>query len=117
MIYLEIFFLLVLVHFVADYPLQTDFVAVNKNRHLNKTPVPWVYVMTGHCATHALGVYLVTHSLFLASLELGAHWFIDWAKCEGRTNIHVDQALHILCKLWWVALALCFSIPLGWGQQ
>jgi hypothetical protein len=104
---MQAFVLLILGHFVADYPLQTDFVAKFKCRKASLEAVPWYYVMTGHCATHAVAVYLVTGSLLLALCELVAHWIIDVCKCEGWTNIHVDQALHVVCKVAW-AIALCF---------
>lgn len=103
---MTIFPLLLLGHFVADYPLQTDFVAKFKCRKASLPAVPWYYVMSGHCATHAVAVYLVTGSLPLATLELVAHFGIDVAKCEGWTNIHVDQALHVVCKIAWTALFL-----------
>ncbi len=103
---LEILFLLIVAHAIADYPLQTDFVALRKSRHNNLPAVPWYYVLSSHALTHAAGVYLVTGSVLLAALESVAHWFIDLAKCESLTNIHVDQALHVACKAAWVALLM-----------
>jgi hypothetical protein len=94
-------------HFLADYPLQTDFVAKFKARAASLTAVPWYYVLSGHAATHALAVALATGSPLLGACEFVAHWLIDLAKCEGKTGIHADQALHVACKLAWVgALSL-----------
>lgn len=101
---LELFVLLVAVHFVADYPLQTDFVAKFKCRAASLPAVPWYYVMAGHAATHGLGVGLATGSVGIGCLEAVAHFGIDVLKCDGLTNIHVDQLLHVLCKAAWVAL-------------
>jgi hypothetical protein len=103
---LSTFWWLVVGHFVADYPLQTDFVAKFKARAASLAAVPWYYVLSGHAATHAAAVGLVTGSPPLAALEFAAHWLIDWAKCEGKTGIHADQLLHVACKALWAGLAL-----------
>ena len=114
MIWLEIFFVLCLGHFVADYPLQSDFIAKGKNpwRPVDLANIPpgqtpqtvWPWVLTAHAATHAAAVYLITQSFLLAALELGVHWVIDFGKCANRYGIHQDQALHIACKATWAAL-------------
>jgi hypothetical protein len=103
----EILWWLLLGHFVADYPLQPDFVAKFKARAASLAAVPWYYVMTGHAATHAVAVGVVTGSPLLSLLEFAAHWLIDAAKCEGKTGIHTDQALHVACKVAWTGLLLC----------
>ena len=101
---LTLFWWLILGHLVCDYPLQTDFIAKFKARTASLAAVPWYYVMAGHVGTHAAAVGLLTGSPLLAFLEFIVHFVIDWTKCEGRTNIHVDQLLHVLCKVAWVAL-------------
>jgi hypothetical protein len=60
--------------------------------------------MTGHAAMQALGVFAVTGSLGCALAEAALHWAIDAAKCERWFSIHVDQALHVACKLAYVAV-------------
>lgn len=99
-------FWLVFGHMLADYPLQTDFIAKGKNRNTAIPGVPWYYIMTAHAFMHGGAVGLFTGSMVLAFAETVVHFFIDVAKCEGYTNIHVDQALHIVCKLLWVILLL-----------
>lgn len=101
---MTVLFWLVVGHFIADYPLQTDFVAKFKSRSASLAAVPWYYVMTGHAATHAAAVALATGNIWLGLAEFVAHWLIDAAKCEGWTSIHTDQALHIVCKSawWWI---------------
>ena len=101
---IELFVLLVAVHLVADYPLQTDFVAKFKSPAVSLPAVPWYYVMAGHAATHGLGVGLAVGSTWVGCLEAAAHFGIDVLKCRGRTSIHTDQLLHVLCKAAWVAL-------------
>ena len=107
----EVLFALLLGHAVADYPLQTDYIARFKNWNNASPPPPgqkqqavWPYVMSAHAATHSAAVWIVTSSLTLAACEFVAHWLIDAAKCAGRTDIHTDQALHVVCKVLWLAL-------------
>ena len=34
------------------------------------------------------------------------HWFIDFGKCEKLYGMHVDQTMHLVCKvLWWGLIA------------
>lgn len=93
-------------HLVCDYVLQPDFVAKYKCRKCSLPAVPWVYVMSGHAATHAVAVGVVTGSPALSGLEFVFHWLIDYAKCEGWTGIHTDQFLHFACKCIWAILYL-----------
>lgn len=110
MTYLHTFFFLLCGHFLFDFPWQGDTVAREKNPNsateLQKH-VPWPYWMASHAFSHAFAAALITHSGLIACLELTSHFVIDYLKCQKRFNIHVDQALHILCKvlyvviLWW----------------
>jgi len=107
---LMVLFLLMVGHAICDYPLQGDAVAINKNPNAN-TPlqkhVPWGYWMLSHALMHGGAVALITGSVLLGVLETVAHFFIDYGKCKGRYNIHIDQLLHIICKsLWFVAWIL-----------
>jgi len=103
-------FYLLMGHFIADFPLQGEAMAVEKSRHsttaLQKF-VPWYYWMTAHCAVHAAAVTLITGNMWIGLSEFFLHFAIDVAKCEGKTNIHQDQMLHILCKItWWLFLTV-----------
>ena len=93
-------------HFIADYVLQTDAIATGKNRNLDKAKfgVNWWYWMTAHAVTHGIFVYFITGSIIFGIAETTAHWIIDFGKCEKRYNLHVDQALHLICKVLWVIL-------------
>ncbi len=101
-------FWLVVAHFVIDYPLQGDTTAIRKSRHckLPDIGVPWYYWMTAHALMHAGGVMLILGNLQLAIAEFIAHFVIDSLKCEKIFNIHVDQILHLGCKIMWVMLLL-----------
>jgi len=97
-------FWLIAAHFIIDFPLQGDTVALQKSPYTNNAlskQVPWYYWMTAHSLMHAAGVLMITGSLEMAALELWFHWSIDFGKCGKWYGIHVDQALHILCKLFY----------------
>lgn len=96
-------FYLLCSHFVCDYPLQSDFIAVGKSpKPGTLNGVPWLWIMLGHCFTHGAGVAFVTGSVGLGIAETVAHFVIDVAKCLKLTTINADQGLHILCKLVWL---------------
>lgn len=102
-------FCALVMHSLLDFPLQGDATAVNKNPNA-KTPlqahVPWFYWMGSHALLHGGGVALVTNSMFLGVLETIAHFFIDLGKCNGKYSIHVDQLLHVGCKVLWITILL-----------
>lgn len=110
-ILLSLLFLLIAGHFLCDYPLQGDFIGKHKNRHVPiQVPfaqtkgkgIPWWHLMTAHAFIHGGAVLVITGRLELAVFETVAHFVIDCLKCEGYTDINVDQAMHILCKIGYV---------------
>lgn len=105
---LELFFQLAIVHFVADYPLQGDFMAKAKNHRLSIPGVPFYHPLVAHAAIQAGGVWLVMGSPALAVAEFLAHAVIDYAKSDGRFGFGVDQCLHLACKAAWVLAMVLF---------
>jgi len=102
-------FALLVAHALFDFPLQGDATAINKNPDANTSlqkAVPWYYWMASHALLHGGGVALVTGSVVLGMLETVCHFLIDLGKCKNLYTIHLDQALHLLCKVIWVALFL-----------
>lgn len=100
-----ILFLLVAGHALGDFALQNEWVAKNKVR--NRFPIHagvtiWPYVLLSHALQHGMIVFFITQSLGLGLAEVGAHAIIDFFKGEGRINFHVDQGLHIACKVLWL---------------
>jgi len=102
-------------HALADFSLQTDAMARGKNRHNPITPpanqkvVPcWQYWMTAHALIHAGMVGLVLQSPVIGFVYGVTHWLTDYAKCEGWTNPHTDQAIHVLvlalAVAWWAVI-------------
>ncbi len=113
----RLFFALLIGHMVADYSLQTEFLALGKNHRrprplpgaLGETPGVWVHCLTAHSLIHAGAVWILTGSMILALIETVLHWIIDFVKSAGFGNLHVDQFLHILCKVGYV-----WAIHAGW---
>lgn len=105
----EILGLLIVGHAVGDYPLQGDFLAKAKNRANPIPGVPWVHGLLPHAAIHGGLVGVITGSMTLGIAEFVVHCFIDDAKCTGKfgrdpaMSFNIDQALHVACKLAWVA--------------
>ena len=104
----DLFWLFAL-HFIADFQLQSDFIAANKvpGRHDG-----WPMIMTAHSACHGAAVAVVLGPVFGAA-EFVSHWLIDYAKSQNmfgsaRTGMWVDQALHLALKLVWLGLAGLF---------
>ena len=111
-------FFLLAGHALMDFSLQTDTIAVCKCRranHMIQQAVPWYYWLTAHALLHGAAVGLVVAMGYPGNWNLIVgfglaetliHWVIDYGKCEKLYNIHIDQGLHILCKLvWWGMLA------------
>lgn len=98
--------LLVLGHWLADYPLQGDFLAKAKNRGTPIPGVPWWQAMTAHCGIHAGIVYVLTSCWPLAAIEFYIHWVTDSKKCRGRIGFNTDQAIHLACKAAWAFIVV-----------
>ncbi len=103
-------------HALMDFALQGDAMATSKCRKANNAlqkAVPWYYWLSAHALLHGIMVGVIiqwTNKFNLetiaayAMLETLFHWLIDVAKCEGITNIHHDQILHLLCKVAWAIM-------------
>ena len=105
---LQIFFALLIANALFDYPLQGDFLSRNKNRHYkdenNNVKGLWIHCLTSHSILHAGSVWLITGSFIIGIMEFVLHWIIDFLKCEGITNFHTDQFLHVLCRILYVII-------------
>jgi hypothetical protein len=98
-------FWLLAAHAVCDYPLQGDFLARAKNHTAPIPGVPFYQALGAHAFIHGGAVALITGSLWLGLAETILHAAIDYAKCDGRTSLNQDQALHVACKCLWAVLA------------
>lgn len=130
-----ILFLLLFVHYLADYPLQGDFLAKAKNHVNGITIVPWYQALFAHAFIQAGFVYLVTGCMGFALAELGAHFLIDYCKSAGgfqlsgmdgalartpcqceaclRFAYNLDQLAHVACKVAYVLIAYYAGIHMG----
>jgi hypothetical protein len=101
-------FLLIAAHALADYPLQGDFLALNKARN-GPNYVPWYQALLAHAFIHGGFVAIITGFWWLGLAEVFIHAITDYAKCEKRIGINMDQAIHIACKFIWFAIAVGVS--------
>lgn len=93
-------------HFLADYPLQGDFLSKAKNRIAPIPGVSWWQALGAHAAIHGAIVALLTGIWWLFIAEATIHWLTDDAKCRGRISFNTDQAIHLVCKGLWLAIAV-----------
>lgn len=110
-------FFLIAGHALMDYSLQNDSMAVCKCRKSTSpiaASVPWYYWLTSHALLHGAAVGVAFHWVggfdwntvaALALAETVIHWCVDYGKCEKWYSLLVDQAIHILCKITWWAVA------------
>ena len=97
---------LIIGHFLADYPLQGEFLAKAKNHRAPVAGVPFYHALIAHAAMHAGVVWYMTGNGALAIAEFCLHALIDYAKCDGRISFNTDQALHVICKAVYVGVLL-----------
>ncbi len=103
--HLEIFILLIMGHFVCDFTLQNERMAIEKVKGKDIT-LNWKWWLISHSCTHGLAVTLITSNVFLGLMEIILHWIIDWLKGKNYYSLTIDQILHITCKLTWTII-LC----------
>lgn len=106
MTFTTILCLLVFAHAVADYPLQGEFLARAKNRTAPIPGFPFWQALTAHAVIHGGMVGIITGNIGLALAEVAAHWITDDLKCRGKIGLNTDQAIHIVCKIAWAAIAV-----------
>ena len=102
---LNLLILLVLAHFVCDFVLQSDRMAVEKIPGRDDT-LHWGWWLGSHAAIHGLAVALLTDVPLLGVMETLLHAMIDGLKSRFGFTLALDQSLHLLCKLVWVLLLI-----------
>lgn len=98
----SLFAVLIFLHCIADYSLQSEFLALQKCRSYTSRIIPWWHAMGVHAIIHGGFVGLATQSLCLGIAETMVHFVIDDCKCRRLFGINTDQALHVECKALWV---------------
>ena len=113
------FFYLLIGHAVADFALQSPWVAQAKNRHTGPPPgynekahgplqPVWIPTMLAHGLIHGGAVAIITNNPALAFIQFVTHTLIDLMKCERVYNVWVDQLLH----LWVLAVTAVISVEM-----
>ncbi len=98
-------------HALADFGLQTFYMAMGKDRFAldddgkQKNP-HWLPVLFAHSAIHGLFVGLATGYAWLGWAEIALHFLIDDSKSAKKFSYETDQLLHYGCKLVWGIVAL-----------
>lgn len=106
-----IFATMIVGHVIADGPLQVSFLGNFKNRFRSGTRIlhrrngvtVWPLAMSLHAGVHAAFVGAIAGSLVLGAAEFCAHFLIDYCKGLGWFGRNADQALHVFCKIIWIA--------------
>jgi len=105
---MALFFEFLVGHSLGDYVFQSDIMANAKSRRaeIYKTAGAgfpgWYYWLSSHALVHGGLVFLISGSWILGVCETVLHFIIDYAKCEHWISVHIDQLLHILCKVVYV---------------
>ena len=107
---LALFAAFVVIHALADFPLQGEYLARQKSRKRADSGSEWVIALFAHCVIHAGGVWLISGSLAFAAAELILHGLIDFGKGEEKFGLATDQVLHLVCKA-----AYALLLAKGWG--
>jgi hypothetical protein len=98
-------FWLVVLHFLCDFHLQSDFIARGKQPG---SGAKWPWVMTAHAAVQG-GAVAVILGPAAGLAETAAHWLIDYGKSKGwlgkgEGSFVIDQVIHLGCKALWIAI-------------
>ncbi|WP_367873520.1 DUF3307 domain-containing protein [Luteolibacter sp. Populi] len=99
---LALLFAFAIAHALADFPLQGDYLAREKQRSTATGTKEWLIALTAHALIHSGGVWIVSGSVLLGAIELCMHWLIDFGKGEGKYGYVADQLLHLSCKAGYV---------------
>lgn len=95
-------------HFLADYPLQGEFLSQAKNNNTPLGKLFWPHALTAHSFIQGGFVLLFTDSLCLMATEIVIHAGTDALKCNNKITLNFDQAIHILCKVVWAGITVIY---------
>lgn len=99
-------FFLMVGHALADFSLQSDFLAQAKNRNTALGREYWLHALPAHGLIHGGFVAVITGFWWLGIAETIIHCAVDFLKCEKRINHNTDQLLHVACKFLWTFTAV-----------
>jgi hypothetical protein len=112
---IQLFYMLLLGHCLADFAFQSEVMGKGKNRNRVPENVPpgqvvtavWPYWLSAHAGIHAAMVLLITQSFWLSLFQFVSHWSIDFLKCDNKLTVHQDQFLHVATLL---AISLLYVV-------
>lgn len=100
--------LMIVGHCIGDYVLQTDFLAKGKSPRFwaeTKDKNGWIPVLFAHSAIWTACIMLPLLLLVWPAIDfpfvacfaanIVIHFFVDWFKCIGKTNMLIDQGIHL----------------------
>lgn len=99
-------------HFVADFALQGDRMAVEKCPGQGVV-LGWGWWLCAHAAIHGFFVAWITGVPLLGLAEWLVHSLIDLGKCRRRYGMGIDQCLHLVCKVVWALVAVTWCPGAG----
>jgi hypothetical protein len=105
-------FAFLIVHALADFPLQGEYLAREKVRGNSGGRPSWFIALSAHSLIHGGGVWWVSGSMTIGLIEVFLHWGIDLGKGEGKFGLVADQLLHVACKLGYVGLLVLLPQPI-----
>lgn len=100
---LDLFALLAMGHFLGDFGLQSDRMAIEKCPGRDAT-LPWIWWLVAHAGIHGFLVAVLTGVPVLGVAEWALHSLIDMGKCRRWYGLGLDQSLHLGCKLLWTVV-------------
>ena len=111
-----ILIVMLFLHALADFALQSDAMAKGKNRHIKGSAPPgqklmpcWYWWLSAHALIQG-GLIIVTFGVWwLGLIEIISHFIIDFLKCDNVTNPNQDQACHLSLRIIY-AIVLVFLI-------
>ena len=94
---------IILAHYIADYPLQGDFLAQTKGKYwYSLLAHSVIYGLTIALALKLLGLFAIWKAIAL----IISHMVIDYKKATAKnkekaltTYLYIDQALHIVINI------------------
>lgn len=94
---------IILAHYIADYPLQGDFLAQTKGKYwYSLLAHSVIYGLTIALALKLLGLFAIWKAIVL----IISHMVIDYKKATAKnkekaltTYLYIDQALHIVINI------------------
>jgi len=107
----EMFVAFLVLHCLADYPLQGPFLSEAKNPNTALGREFWPYAMSAHALIHGGAVFLLTGSVWLCLVEAVVHAVTDLLKCDNKLTMFGDQLIHVLCKVVWLGIFFAWIKP------